>query len=115
MKPQNSLFNWATKKDLPGTMKPMHLRKVVTPPPKTSRCKILDKRRKKRSNKTHCAPPPKLDLGTDFWSPETVLPRVLKQRILFKCREDECQEQFHSARDRKMHEHFCIPFDQVCI
>ena len=114
MKPQNSLFNWATKKDLPGCKKPILPRIVITPPPNTSRI-LVQKRKKSPNNKTHRAPLPKLDLGPNFWSPETEMPRVQKQRILFKCRKNECQEQFHSASDRKIHESFCLPFDEVYI
>ena len=111
--PQDVLFNWPIKKDLPGTPKIQLPRIAVTPPSPTTSKSVF--KRKKRPNKTshHVACPPKLVLDPDFWSPQLETPRIRKKRVLFTCRNTECGEQFSSVRHREMHEGHCSIFDEV--
>ena len=117
LNPQNVVFNWPIRKDLPGTKKIQLPMIVVTPPDQTTTKSVFN--RKKRSSRTfHGVPvPPKfvLDLDPDFWSPQPETPRARKQRVLFKCRNSECEEQFTSVWQRGMHEGHCLTFDEVFI
>ena len=116
MKPQDSLFNWPTRKDPPGTIKKPNVSIIVTPPSTSSR-PLVQKKKRSKPSKTRCgdAAPPKLILHPDFWSqPQTDLKCARKQRISLPCRKNaECQEQFSSIRDREVHEGICLSFDQV--
>ena len=115
LSPQDVVFNWSTKKDLPGTSKLQIPRIVVTPPAPTTN-KFFYKR-KKRLTKTSChrAAPSKLILGPGFWSPQPETPRERKRRCLFKCRNAECTELFSTTRQREMHEGHCFTFNKVHI
>ena len=120
--PADSLFNWKASKDPKGTVKKELPRIVVTPPPPpaTSTRPVVQRKKSKRPSKTRrcvpAPPPPKLVLDPDFWShqPETQK-GARKQRIQFTCRKPQCSEQFPSARDRQIHEGFCLSFIQVII
>ena len=116
MKPQDSLFNWPTRKDPPGTAKKPNLPIIVTPPSTSSR-PLVQKKKRSKPSKTRCgdAAPPKLILHPGFWSqPQTDPKLTRKQRINLPCRKNaECQEQFSSIRDREVHEGICLSFDQV--
>ena len=92
---------------------------VVTPPDQTTTKSVFN--RKKRSSRTfHGVPvPPKfvLDLDPDFWSPQPETPRARKQRVLFKCRNSECEERFTShtmlqegPREKKSRTHLANSF-----
>ena len=111
------MFNWPVKKDLPGTQKIQLPRIVVTPPSPTTNKSVF--KRKKRPSKIcdHVAAKPKtvLVLDNDFWSTQAETPRPRKQKVLFKCRNSECEDQFTSARQRGMHEGHCFIFDEVWI
>ena len=121
LKPEDSLFNWKQSKDPKGTVKKDLPRIVVTPPPTTTTRPVAHRKKSKRPSKTRrcVAAPPKLvlDLDPDFWShqPEMQSPRARKQRIEFKCRTPQCNDQFSSIRDREMHERVCFSFDQVLL
>ena len=113
MKPKDVVFNWPTKKDMPGTPKVQFPGIGVTPSARTGTKSV----RKRKPIKTKCnieAPPSsKLVLDPDFWSPESETPKARKRRALFKCRIADCWEQFPSARFRDMHEENCVSFDKV--
>ena len=115
MKPQDVMFNWPTRKDLPGTFKFQLPKIVVTPPSPTTSKSVFQ--RKKRPSKAchHVAAPSKLILPPGFWSPQPETPRIKKKRCLFKCRNADCMEQFSSTRQREMHEGHCFTFDEVLI
>ena len=87
----------------------------MTPPATTTTKSIF--KRKKRPRKTcyHVAAPPKLILDPGFWSPQPETPRSKKKTCLFKCRNEDCIEQFSSTRQREMHEGHCFTFDEVLI
>ena len=114
LKPKDVVFNWPTKKDMPGTPKVQFPRTVVTPSARTGTKSV----RKRKPIKTKCnvaAPPfPKLILDPDFWSPEPETPKARRQKTFFKCRIADCEEKFSSARFRDMHEENCFSFDKVC-
>ena len=83
MKPQDSLFNWPTRKDPPGTAKKPNLPIIVTPPSTSSR-PLVQKKKRSKPSKTRCgdAAPPKLILHPDFWSqPQTDLKCARKTAI----------------------------------
>ena len=100
---------------MPGTKKIQLPMIVVTPPDQTTTKSVFSK--KKRSSRTfHSVPvPPKLILDPDFWSHQPETPRARKQKVLFKCRNVECEEQFTSVWQRGMHEGHCFTFDEVFV
>ena len=118
--PADSLFNWKSSKDPKGTVKKELPRIVVTPPPPaiTTRPVVQRKKSKIPSKTRRCVaapPPPELILDPDFWSHQPETPRARKQKVLFKCRNVECEEQFTSVWQRGMHEGHCFTFDEVFI
>ena len=115
MKPQDALFNWSVRKDPPGTEKIEVPRVIVKPAPTTSKPAVLPKKSARKTPHVVSAPT-KLVLDPSFWSQTlTDSPMARKKRILFKCRRTKCGEQFHSVRNRDMHETHCVTFDKVLI
>ena len=117
LNPQDVLFNWPIRKDLPGTKK-LQLPRIVVTPPSPITAKLVFKRKKKPCKAFHSVPvPPKLvlNLNDDFWSPQPETPKSAKKRVLFQCRNSECGEQFTSIRQRGVHEGHCFTFDEVII
>ena len=110
------IFNWAMKKDMPGTPKLQLPKIVVTPPPGATTKSAKKMRPRKTNGNVVAAPPPQLLLlDPDFWSPQSETPRARKQRAQFMCRNAECWDQFSSAKLRDLHEENCLSFDKVVI
>ena len=115
MKPQDALFNWSVREDPPGTEKSEVPRVIVKPAPTTSKPAVLPKKSARKTPRVVSAPR-KLVLDPSFWSQTlTDTPMARKKRILFKCRRTKCGEEFHSVRNRDMHETHCVTFDKVLI
>ena len=114
LNPQDELFNWRVKKDPRGTKK-FQLPTIIVTPPSTTTNAIG--KRKKSPYKTCLvvnARPKKLVLSPEFWSKaEVEKPKARKKRILFKCRNVGCTDEFPSVRDREMHERHCCTYDEV--
>ena len=114
LNPQDDLFNWRVKKDPRGTKKSQLPTIIVTPP--STITNAIGKKKKRPYKTCHAvnAKPEKLLLSPSFWSKaEAEKPRARKKRILFKCRNVWCTDEFPSIRDREMHERYCCIFDQV--
>ena len=115
LNPKDVVYNWPTRKDLPGTKKIQLPIIVVTPPDQTTTKSVFN--RKKRSRKPYHSvdAPPKLVLDPSFWSPQPETQRARKKRILLQCRNSACKERFSTFKDREMHEGFCLSFEKVSI
>ena len=114
LNPQDELFNWRIKKDPRGTKKCQLPTIIVTPPSTTM--KAISKRKKRPCKTSHVVDdqPKKLVLSPGFWSKEVAeKPRTRKRRLLLKCRNVGCTDQFPSVRDREMHERHCHVFEEV--